>query len=304
VKNLAPVLIFAYRRTDHLRNTLESLARCEGYKASPIIIYCDGPADEEDVAAVNETRQLLKQFFADEAEYHFSDENLGLSRSIITGVSNVVERFGRVIVLEDDLELSPSFLTFMNNALNKYENEEKVYQVSGYMYDVTELHKTDSALFVPLTVSWGWATWKRAWKSFDPNAVGWEKLDTDQKLRKRFNLGGAYDFATMLSRQMHGIGDSWAIRWYWSVFKRKGLVLFPPCSLVRNTGFDGSGTHGRGVLKSFSKAKQTLSSQDISFPDKVSVDEARLEQVSDALWKQNGGWKSKIVDSIRRLMMQ
>ncbi len=298
---LAPVVVFAYRRPDHLRNTLTSLMRCEGFGQSPVIVYCDGPRDTDETVVVMATRDLARSMLGEHAEYHFSEVNLGLSRSVIAGVSDVVGRFGRVIVVEDDLELSPAFLTFMNQALNHYADDERVFQVSGYMFDVPELKASASALFLPFTVSWGWATWRRAWDQFDTRASGWEALRSDTNLRRRFNLDGTYDYATMLVRQMEGLRDSWAVRWYWAVFKANGLVLFPPVSLVSNSGFDGSGTHGRGVLRKFTKTKSALPSTDINQPESVQLDAGLYGHVKKALSQQNGGWIAPVVDRLRRL---
>ncbi len=275
--------------------------RCADFFLSPVIVYCDGPRNSDEKNAVIATREVAQSLLGAHAEYHFSEENIGLSRSVIAGVTDVVDRFGRAIVVEDDLQLSPTFLTFMNTALDRYVDDGAVFQVSGYMHDVSELTVESPGLFLPFTVSWGWATWKRAWDQFDPLAVGWENLRTDEKLRRRFNLDGAYDYATMLARQVAGLRDSWAIRWYWTVFKANGLVLFPPVSLVRNTGFDGSGTHGRGLLRRFSKMEAILSTCPIEFPDTVCLDARLFDKVKKALCRQNGGWVATIVDRIRRL---
>lgn len=273
--------------------------RCEGFEQSPVIVYCDGPRNDSEIDSVAATRALAKTLLGERAEYHFSEANLGLSRSIIAGVSDAVDRFGCAIVVEDDLELHPTFLTFMNQALDRYANDEKVYQISGYQFDVPELKNATSALFLPFTVSWGWATWQRAWAHFDPMATGWESLRSDKSLRRKFNLDGVYDYATMLVRQMSGLRDSWAVRWYWTAFQAKGLVLFPPVSLVSNTGFDGTGTHGRGLLRQFSKAKNALSMRDINFPESAGLDTDYYECVKRALTKQNGRWIGKAVDTLR-----
>ena len=296
----APVAIFAYRRADHLRVTIDSLMRCKGFDESPVIVYGDGARDQGEHAAVEATRDLAMRMLGEKAEFRFSQANLGLSRSIIRGVNETVRRFDRVIVVEDDLELSPSFLIYMNQALSRYADEEKVFQVSGYMFDLPELAGSCEALFLPFTVSWGWATWKRAWDYFDPQAEGWEKLRSDKVLRRRFNLDGTYDFASMLARQMAGLRDSWAVRWYWTVFKMNGLVLFPPFSMVRNTGFDGSGTHGRGRLRRFSKDSNAWPTCDVRLPDAVQADAEQYQQVKKAMWLQNGGWMTQMLDWARR----
>ena len=299
MKTLAPVVVFAYRRPDHLRNTLTSLMRCEGFDESPVIVYCDGPRDASEVDSVMATREVARSMLGDRAEYNFSEVNLGLARSVIAGVSDAVDRFGRVIVVEDDLELSPAFLTFMNHALARYAHDERVFQISGYIFDVPELKAVPVALFLPFIGSWGWATWKRAWDQLDPLASGWEALCMGKDLRRRFNLDGSYGYATMLVRQMGGYLDSWGVRWYWSVFKANGLVLFPPVSLVSNTGFDGSGTHGRGRLRKLSKGGPVLPSSDIELPESVLLDMGLYAHVKKAIRLQNGGWLGKAVDKLR-----
>ena len=206
-----------------------------------------------------------------------------------------------MIVIEDDLELASGFLTYMNAALDRYAGESSVYQVSGYQFDVPVFAQRDSAMFLPFIVSWGWATWKRAWDQFDPLASGWEALRTDKNLCRRFNLDGSYDYATMLVRAMSGSGDGtpWDIRWYWTAFKANGLVLFPPASLVRNAGFDGSGTHGRGFLRRFSRVKTALPPLEINLPKSVFLDAGLFACVKKALWRQNGGLIGSTVDRLR-----
>lgn len=283
-KSLSPIVVFAYRRPEHLRRTLSSLTACEGFDVSPVIVYCDGPKNAGERAATERTRQVARKLLGGRAEYHCSPANLGLARSVIRGVTEVVERFGRAIVLEDDLVLSPGFLTYMNAALDRYADEANVVQVSGYMFDVPELIRQRKAFFLPFTVSWGWATWKRAWDLFDPLATGWEVLQRDKDLRCRFNLHGAYDYAGMLENQMAGRIDSWAIRWYWSVFRANGLVLFPSVTLVQNIGMDGSGTHGRGVLRKLRQRASVVSpTVELGFPETVAVAPAELQHVSVAI---------------------
>lgn len=297
--NYAPVLVFAYRRPEHLKNTLSSLMRCEGFSESPIIIYGDGPRDSGEVDTVEATREIARSMLGEKADYRFNETNLGLARSVIRGVTETVHRFDRVIVVEDDLQLSPSFLSYMNKAIDRYAKNDRVFQVSGYMFDVPETRHSQRAMFLPLTVSWGWATWKRAWEHFDPLASGWEGLRTDKKLRRRFNLNGAYDYAAMLIRQMRGEQDSWAIRWYWSVFKKNGIVLFPPVSLVRNYGMDGSGSHGRGRLRRFAAGPVVTDAHGFVLPDAVQLDPRRWESVRKAIWRMNGGWVIRSADWIR-----
>jgi hypothetical protein len=273
--------------------------QCEGFGSSPIIIYGDGPKTAEEIAGVEATRRLARDMLGATAEYHFSDKNQGLSRSIIGGVSAVTQRFGRAIVIEDDLLLAPAFLTYMNAALDRYADDHTVFQVSGYMFNVAEFADRRDALFLPFTVSWGWATWKRAWDRFDISATGWEQLLVDTFLRYRFDIDGNYGFSTMLVRQMMERRDSWAVRWYWSFFQNDALTLFPPRTLVRNIGFDGTGSHGRGILRSFGGDRAEWPIGDVGFPRNISLDLHDFLVVKKSLRKTNGCWLGAIIDRLR-----
>lgn len=300
--SFAPIVLFCYRRAEHLRNTLLGLMDCKEFSQSKVIVYGDGPSNPAEAEAVLATRDVIKDLLGEKAECHFSDTNLGLAHSVISGVTDTVNRYGRAIVVEDDLEVDPDFLSYMNRALEKYADESNVYQISGFMYGGPELPDSHSAAFLPLTVSWGWATWKRAWDQFDPVADGWQELVTSKSMRERFNLDGAYDFSTMLEHQMKGKRDSWAIRWYWTVFRLDGLVLFPPKTLVNNTGFDGSGTHGGGRLRRFSDSnpKSQPGKTEIALPAHVELDLEIFEKVKLIVRRSNGGVVARFLDFLRR----
>ena len=259
----APIAVFIYKRPEHARRMIGSLQRCAGYAESPVFVFADGPAHPRDLAGVRETRTLARAMLGDRAVFVESDTNLGVDRSVIGGVTQLCDRFGKVVVIEDDLVLSPLFLDFMNRGLRSYEGEGKVMQVSGYMFDVPQLRHRNEALFLPLTTSWGWATWKRAWDHFDPLASDWKARLSDGLVRRRFDLDDHFAYSTMLARQMQRRVGAWDIRWYYSVFARDGLVLFPPRSLVVNRGFDGSGTHDRLALPAHQAPIETVTPFDL-----------------------------------------
>jgi hypothetical protein len=295
----APIAIFCYRRPEHLHRTLKSLMQCDGFEGSPVFVFGDGPRNESEQASVDATRAVARELLGDRAEYHFSDVNRGLSTSVIAGINAVIERFERVVVVEDDLELSPDFLRYMNTALDRYADDARVFQISGYMFDAPEINSNQDAVFLPFTISWGWATWRRAWHVFDAEASGWQRLLSDGVFRKSFNIDGTYDFSSMLVRQMLGFRDSWAVRWCWSVFGRQGVILYPPTTMVRNTGFDGSGTHGRGLLRRFSSGETHDAGSGIVLPKQVQVDPVLYAYVKQALWRQNGRFLGWLTDKWR-----
>lgn len=268
---LAPIALFVYNRPTHTRQTVEALKNNALAAQSDLVIFSDAPKTEEKAQSVRAVRDYIHTIQGfNSVSIIERDRNYGLANSIISGVSSLVEKYGRVIVLEDDLIVTSGFLDFMNQALDHYEHQPEVIQVSGYMFPV-DLDIAEDSLFLPLTTSWGWATWKRAWDLFDPDAKGYERVKNDSALRRRFNLDGAYDYFSMLEDQLAGRVDSWAIRWQLSTFLVGGLTLYPKHSLVTNTGFDGSGTHGAasGLL---SKSGARDGFQPLrNYPDNVQV---------------------------------
>lgn len=238
----APILVFAYNRPSHLEQTLHSLGKNLLAQQCHLIIFCDGPRDSSDLESVMAARNVAREVSGfREITIHESEENKGLARSIIEGVSAVCTEYGRVIVLEDDMISSPYFLTYMNEALSVYQDEEKVISIHGYTYPVEK--KLSEAFFLRGADCWGWATWKRGWDNFESDS---QKLAEDikrQNLIHDFNYNGGYDYYKMLQDNIAGKNNSWAIRWYASAFLARKLTLYPPRSLIQNIGLDSSGTH-------------------------------------------------------------
>jgi hypothetical protein len=169
------------------------------------------------------------------------DANLGLAKSMIDGVTRIVAQYGRIIVLEDDMVTAPHFLTYMNEALEKYADDDRVASIHGYVYPVAQ--PLPEAFFLQGADCWGWGTWQRGWKLFNGDG---QLLLTELKHRKllrAFDFNGAYPFSKMLEGQIKGINDSWAVRWYASAYLAGKLTLYPGRSLVHNIGNDNSGTH-------------------------------------------------------------
>lgn len=241
--SLATVALFVYNRPSHTRQTVEALLMNQLAKVSDLIIFSDAPKSEEQAEAVLAVRDYIHKIEGFKSVTIIEREkNFGLARSIIEGVTSVVNECGRIIVLEDDLVVAPHFLDFMNEALEVYAGEDRVMHISGYMYPTgnTALPET---IFLRVSSCWGWATWARAWNAFNPDAQN--LLDTlrAKKLEYEFDVHGAVSYVKMLQNQASDGIDSWAIRWYASVFLNGGLCLHPAISLVRNIGHDGTGVH-------------------------------------------------------------
>lgn len=239
----APIALFAFNRPEHTRRALESLASNSLAGQSELFIFCDGPRRSEEQVAIARVKEIATSAqWCGKVHLISQESNLGCAESVIRGVNKLCAYQDRVIVLEDDLVISPCFLEYMNDALERYADQPQVMQITGYMFPVNAELNAD-AHFLPFTSSWGWATWPRAWEFFDKNMIGYQALASNPPLRKRFDLDSAYPYFDLLTAQREHKIDSWAIRWYLGTFLAGGLTLFPRRSLVENIGFDGSGTH-------------------------------------------------------------
>ncbi len=268
--SLSPIVLFVYNRPWHTRQTVEALQKNELAQESELFIFSDGPKNKAAAEQVQEVRDYIHTINGFKRISIIKRErNWGLADSIIDGVTQVVNQYDRVIVLEDDLTTSPFFLKYMNDALEKYKDDNAVMQISGYMFPV-KIKIDDDALFFPFITTWGWGTWKRAWDTFDTSFSKLEILKKDLCLKYVFNLKGSYNYFQMLSDKKHGKNDSWGILWYTTVFFNKGIVLFPAETLIFQIGFDGSGRHCGGNAI----PQQELAVKPIrNFPEKAVVDE-------------------------------
>lgn len=241
----APILLFVYNRPEHTRRCIESLTRNALAADSTLYIYADGARDTTQQSAVDEVRSYLRTISGFKTMNLIErKENWGLAHNIIDGVTTQVNRYGKVIVLEDDLVVAPYFLQFMNDALETYKDEPKVGHIQAC--DFTQDPSLPETFLIKWTGSWGWATWERAWKHFNPNGKALLEELEQRKLTYTFDFNGKYGFTRMLRRQIEGKNNSWAIRWNASLFLKDILSLNVGRSLVQNEGFDGSGTNCGG----------------------------------------------------------
>jgi hypothetical protein len=289
----APIGLFAYNRPQHLRRAIQALARCAELADSPLVIFCDGPKQEAARAAVEETRRTARELAPKHARIVEREHNLGLAASMRAGVTELCEAHGRAIILEDDLEVSSTFLRFMNAALDRYADEPRAMQVSGYMFPVA-VRGPDDALFLPLISCWGWGVWARSWSRLGTGADHHARMARDASLRARFDLDDSYPYFAMLEAQRRGEIDSWGIAWYLDVFANDGLVLYPRESLVANRGHDGTGAH-REEGSAFEADAHEFTPARLPA---VRLDEAQLAQVRAFVRKAGGG----LVGRVRRFL--
>lgn len=271
---LAPIVIFAFDRPEHLRITLEHLSRNKLADSSTLYILCDGPkpdSSDERKKRIQQVKEVAdSRDWAGKVIVESSPVNRGLAKSILAGVTKIVNEYGKVIVLEDDLRIGEGFLTFMNSALNQYVDEDQVKQVSGFCFPF-EVDDPTGSFFIPVTNTIGWGTWHRAWQEVDFEAKGYEVLKTDAAMMRRFNLDDSYKYSKILIGQLEqGKNDSWGILLWWSVFKNDGIVLYPGYSQIQHNDFGNQGVH-KSNFDHYDMPDWSAEFRDFSFRDDVSV---------------------------------
>lgn len=275
----APVALFTYNRAPHTEATIRALAQCEGAGETELFVFSDAPKRPEHAESVAAVREGLRSWVSHgfrRVEIIERDRNLGLSASILDGVSRLTEKHGRVIVLEDDITAAPGFLRFLNAGLERYASEPRVAHLSAYMFPVARAGELPETFFYRNTTCWGWATWRRAWEDFRPDGKMLLNELRRRGLTRAFDIDGTAYFERMLEAQTEGRVDSWAVRWYAHNLLRGNLSLHPRDSLTANEGMDGTGVNC-DVSDAY-RVRLSLS-RDFAFPAEITENGPALEQM-------------------------
>lgn len=240
--NFAPIVVFVYKRLEHTVKTISALKRNLYAEESILYVFSDAARSEDDVAAVNEVRKYIHSITGfKEVIVIERERNYGLAENIISGVTEIVNKHGKIIVLEEDIVTSKYFLKYMNDALTLYQDKDEVIEISGYMYPIMNKENLPETWFLyRFTDCWGWATWKNRWELFEKDPQRLIKEFTEDDIY-HFNFEGSINLWDQVIRNNDGRLNSWAIFWQAVAYQRKKYVLVPTKSLVVNIGFDGSG---------------------------------------------------------------
>ncbi|MEZ5010006.1 MAG: glycosyltransferase [Chitinophagales bacterium] len=275
MKELAPIVVFAYNRPNHLRQTLESLSKNILASESILYLFCDGAKEDastEEKERIDEVRKIASEItWPLEKHIITRIHNYGLAKNIIEGVTEIVNKHGKIIVLEDDLLTGPGFLNYMNQALNLFEHQENVVGVSAHT------HKLDTALppvyLLPIGISTGWGTWRDAWSIFEPDPKILKNKIDEFFSKEEFNFGG-YPFYQMLIDNIEGKNNSWAIRWYASFFLKSNYFVFPNAYFTIHEGFDDLATNASANYQNIYGVKSDLFTGQLDIgKDPVTVNE-------------------------------
>lgn len=269
---LAPICLFVYSRLDETKLTVESLQKNILANESELFIFSDGAKNNDVVEKVRAVREYIHKIEGfSKVTIIESEVNKGLSRSIIAGVTKIINEYGRTIVLEDDLLLSTNFLCYMNQSLRFYEDNKKILSISGYSFNlIYPPNYHQDVAFSLRASSWGWGTWKDRWEKIDWQVSSYKKFQHNIFKMSMFSRGGS-DMVHMLNKQMSGKIDSWAIRFCYHQYENNLLDAFPTVSKVKNMGFNNNATHSREGGFRFRTKLDTSGKQSFILPKIIKV---------------------------------
>jgi GT2 family glycosyltransferase len=291
MQNFAPIALFVYNRPEHTRRTIKFLQQNLLAEESRLYIFSDATKDTTSQSLVTEVRDFIRSVDGfKHVEIIERKSNMGLANSIIDGVSRLVKEYGKIIVFEDDLISSMYTLQYFNDALNRYQNEERVMHIGAYMYPLKEENLPET-FFYRAATSWGWATWDRAWKHFEPD-IDLIISRFDQEKKHQFSIEGTMNFWKQIQEFKSGKNNSWAIRWYASIFLRGGLTLNPSKSLINNIGHDGTGIHsGMNDIYHVIINPQAIK----TFPEKIEENVLVYQSIKSFLKNRKGSLWQRII---------
>ena len=275
MQKVAPIAYFTYNRPEHTKISLDALKKNELSSKSEIIIFSDGAKNNfEDIKKVKQVRNIIKNLKGfKKKKVIFRKKNYGLYKNFVSGITEVCNKYGKIIVVEDDNKTSKYFLNFINDGLNLYKNNNSVCSINGWFYP--KKNNLDETLFLLGGNTWGWGTWKRAWDKFNPDTNYLIKELKKKNMIKKFNLNNSFDYFSMLEKRHKKLNESHTIIWKASTFLNKMFSLYPSSSLVRNIGFDGTGTHN--------KKRDNLHSHNFLYGKKIKLKISKVEESIEAV---------------------
>lgn len=278
---LAPIVIFCYNRPDHLKRTIEALTLNAEAKESDLIVFSDGPKNATDQPKVQEIRDYINTLSGFKSiSLESAEKNKGLAKSIIDGATLVINKYGKIIVMEDDLICTKDFLYFINDALNFYEKTPNIFSVSGYNFQINSpINYNSEIAMIYRASSLGWATWKDQWQKVDWDVTDFKDFLKDKNRQDQLKNAGE-DILPMIAKQQMGVINSWAVRWTYHHVKHNGYCLVPMKSKIKTIGNDGSGSN---------PVATTLRTEEPIFEGKVNLDASVTPntEIIEALRKRN-----------------
>lgn len=276
----APIISFCYNRYDHLQKSLASLLANPEASETDLIVFSDGARGIIDSSKVDAVRQYLSTISGFKSVKVIQRKaNYGCALNIIDGIDQVMkdDRYESAVIMEDDIVVSSTFLSFINKALDFYQSDKMVWSVSGVSPKYLELNTDEELAIWRNSECWGWATWADRWQQFSKNSEEVMSQLTVEK-RNQWDHGGLIGYSPQVEMNQDGRANTWAIFWSYLVFKNQGLIVQPTQTMVENIGRDGSGIHADGTVQENGPKRKLSEKKDYSLPV-VAKENSKLVQL-------------------------
>ncbi|WP_440649197.1 glycosyltransferase [Candidatus Pelagibacter sp. HIMB1521] len=295
-----PVVIFCYNRPKKLNNLIKSIKKNSNFKKHKYFFFCDGANKERNFKLVKKNIKIIKKLKNIRKKIILRNQNYGLSKNIIEGVSYVLKKNNSCIVLEDDLILEKDCLHFINFGLNKFKDNKKIGSISGYSYVHNEQMYNNLTWFkLYRHCSWAWGTWKDVWNKIDWNIKN-TNIEKIKKLRKNSQFAKAgEDIVEMLIAQKYKLINSWAVRFNYHCLKKKLISVSPRFSQVSNDGYGLGATH---TLNIFNKQKINFKENNLKNLNKVKSPKLNYKLNELIKKKHNSSKKLKFKILIKKII--
>lgn len=241
-----PVALILFNRPDATARVFQAIRAARPRR---LFLVADGPRDAAEAALTGAARRAAGPVdWPCDVRTRFAEVNLGCRQNVSAGLDWVFEQCESAIVLEDDCLPHPSFFPFCAELLARYRDDERVAMISGDNFHFGRRVTDDSYYFSYMNHIWGWASWRRSWRRFDPTMQAWGELRETEWLERHLDFPRlAETMRKNFDRVWRGEVDTWDSQWTFACWQAEALTVLPAVNLVSNIGFGPGATHTRSA---------------------------------------------------------
>jgi hypothetical protein len=240
----SPILLLIFNRP---QVTQQVFNKIKEVKPQYLYVAADGPRANvpHEAAICEETRKIIDQVdWECEVKTLFRDKNLGCGFAVCSAISWFFDQVEEGIVLEDDCLPNASFFPFCSELLQKYRDDDKIFLISGTNMQNGIKRSDDSYYFSQYPITWGWASWRRAWKRFSYNIQDLDQVFKSAGLNHVFQSSQEKSYwREKLKKGVTEKDKIWDYQWWYAIWKNKGIAIVPNTNLIVNLGFRNTGSH-------------------------------------------------------------
>ena len=240
--------VFCYKRAEKLKTSMEALLKNPECASLDIIFFADGYKNENDKPGVEATRNYIDSITGFKNIYkHFRERNYSTGPNFFEGLTYLSRHYNQFIIVEDDLVVTPNYISYMLAALDFYRDEKSVFCITGYVFPLNLRNYDYDTIVYKRFCSYGWSCWSNRMRQ-----IAWHTdelinlIQSTPNFKNRLNKEG-FDLYRMLKKQINGTISTWDIQMQVHVAKHDFNIVYPVISKAKNIGFDNQSTNTFGI---------------------------------------------------------